>query len=231
MIGVVLGIVDDWMNDHTSVSVVESPINGFLIITLPPLLQKTIAKLDSNIGQLEEKLKYERQKFVSYNKDLEDAKSKCVPSPPCHPPPLLLGAYVLMPAGMLPIQIHTDVCGGQCPSPNHSQSPCFERHRIKPIVCGHAIYFLLFLSLLCTLFAAHVGVVSDRWNDRRFKASDAERAAIQAQCDNAEEELKEFERRDIKHKEDRKHCKAKLKKAEEKLAKDASKLQVLPPPP
>lgn len=44
--------------------------------------------------------------------------------------------------------------------------------------------------------------------------------------DAAEEELKEFERRDIKHKEDRKHCKAKLKKAEEKIAKDAAKLRV-----
>lgn len=71
--------------------------------------------------------------------------------------------------------------------------------------------------------------MSDYWIGCRFKASDAERAAIHAQCDNAEEELKEFERRDIKHKEDRKHCKAKLKKAEEKLAKDASKLQVRSP--
>lgn len=61
---------------------------------------------------------------------------------------------------------------------------------------------------------------------RRFKTSDMERAKIQKQLDSAEEELKEFERRDIKHKEDRKHCKAKLKKAEEKLAKDAAKMQV-----
>ena len=61
---------------------------------------------------------------------------------------------------------------------------------------------------------------------RRFKTSDTERAKIQKQLDAAEEELKEFERRDIKHKEDRKHCKAKLKKAEEKLAKDAAKMQV-----
>lgn len=40
-------------------------------------LQKTLAKLDSNIAQLEEQLQYELQKFDSYNKDLEEAKSKC----------------------------------------------------------------------------------------------------------------------------------------------------------
>ena len=37
--------------------------------------------------------------------------------------------------------------------------------------------------------------------------------------------LCQFERRDVKYKEDRRHCKAKLKKAEEKLAKDAARLQ------
>jgi len=38
--------------------------------------------------------------------------------------------------------------------------------------------------------------------------------------------VSQFERRDVKYKEDRRHCKAKLKKAEEKLAKDAARLQV-----
>ena len=38
--------------------------------------QKTLAKLDSNIAQLDEKLQYERQKFESYSKDLEEDKSK-----------------------------------------------------------------------------------------------------------------------------------------------------------
>ena len=59
----------------------------------------------------------------------------------------------------------------------------------------------------------------------RFKASDAERAAIQARLDEADEQMREFERRDIKHREDRKHAKAKLKKAEDKLAKDSAALQ------
>ena len=45
-------------------------------------MQKTLAKVDSNIRQLEEKLQYEQQKFVSYNKDLEAAKLKCVPITP-----------------------------------------------------------------------------------------------------------------------------------------------------
>ena len=42
-------------------------------------LQKTLAKLDSNIGQLEEKLAYERNKFVSYSKDLKEAETRCGP--------------------------------------------------------------------------------------------------------------------------------------------------------
>jgi len=52
------------------------------------------------------------------------------------------------------------------------------------------------------------------------------RAADQAELDAAAAEITEFERRDVKFKEDRRHCKAKLKKAEEKLAKDAARLQV-----
>ena len=60
---------------------------------------------------------------------------------------------------------------------------------------------------------------------RRFKESDRVRAADQAELDAAAAEITEFERRDVKYKEDRRHCKAKLKKAEEKLAKDAARLQ------
>ena len=60
---------------------------------------------------------------------------------------------------------------------------------------------------------------------RRFKDSEKTRAADQAELDAAAAEIAEFERRDVKFKEDRRHCKAKLKKAEEKLAKDATRLQ------
>ena len=64
---------------------------------------------------------------------------------------------------------------------------------------------------------------------RRFKESEKTRAADQAELDAAAAEIAEFERRDVKFKEDRRHCKAKLKKAEEKLAKDAARLQARPP--
>ena len=60
---------------------------------------------------------------------------------------------------------------------------------------------------------------------RRFKESEKMRAADQAELDAAAAEITEFERRDVKFKEDRRHCKAKLRKAEEKLAKDAARLQ------
>ena len=63
---------------------------------------------------------------------------------------------------------------------------------------------------------------------RRFKESEQMRAADQAELDAAAAEIAEFERRDVKFKEDRRHCKAKLKKAEEKLAKDAARLQACP---
>ena len=46
--------------------------------------------------------------------------------------------------------------------------------------------------------------------------------------DKAEEAFKEFERKDIKLREDMKHLKTKLKKLTDKIAKDATKLQVEP---
>ena len=49
---------------------------------------------------------------------------------------------------------------------------------------------------------------------------------VAKELERANEEFKEFERKDIKYREDLKHLKAKLKKLQEKLAKDSAKMQV-----
>ena len=54
----------------------------------------------------------------------------------------------------------------------------------------------------------------------------AERARVAAELEAASEEFRAFERQDIKFREDLKHLKAKVKKLQEKLARDEAKLQV-----
>ena len=46
------------------------------------------------------------------------------------------------------------------------------------------------------------------------------------ELERANEEFKEFERKDIKYREDLKHLKAKLKKLQDRLAKDSARMQV-----
>ena len=62
----------------------------------------------------------------------------------------------------------------------------------------------------------------------RYNAEVKQQAEIQAQLEKAEETFKEFERKDIKLREDMKHLKTKLKKLSDKIAKDAVKVQVAP---
>lgn len=54
----------------------------------------------------------------------------------------------------------------------------------------------------------------------------ADHGAVAKELERANEEFKEFERKDIKYREDLKHLKAKLKKLQEKLSKDSAKMQV-----
>ena len=54
----------------------------------------------------------------------------------------------------------------------------------------------------------------------------AERARVAGELEAAGEEFRAFERQDIKFREDLKHLKAKVKKLQEKLARDEAKLQV-----
>ncbi len=54
----------------------------------------------------------------------------------------------------------------------------------------------------------------------------ADHGGVAKELDRANEEFKEFERKDIKYREDLKHLKAKLKKLQDKLAKDSAKMQV-----
>ena len=54
----------------------------------------------------------------------------------------------------------------------------------------------------------------------------AERARVARELEAASEEFRAFERQDIKFREDLKHLKAKVKKLQEKLARDEAKLQV-----
>lgn len=51
--------------------------------------------------------------------------------------------------------------------------------------------------------------------------------AVAKELERANEEFKEFERKDIKYREDLKHLKAKLKKLQDKLSKDSAKMQVI----
>jgi structural maintenance of chromosome 4 len=63
-----------------------------------------------------------------------------------------------------------------------------------------------------------------RQHEDQYNAALAEHAAIQKDLESVQEEFKEFERKDIKHREDLKHLKAKIKKLDEKSAKDAGRL-------
>ena len=54
----------------------------------------------------------------------------------------------------------------------------------------------------------------------------ADHGSVAKELERANEEFKEFERKDIKYREDLKHVKAKLKKLQEKLTKDSAKMQV-----
>ena len=57
----------------------------------------------------------------------------------------------------------------------------------------------------------------------RVKAESTQHAAVQRELDAANERFKEFERRDVKLREDLKHLKAKRKKLMERLQRDAAK--------
>ena len=60
----------------------------------------------------------------------------------------------------------------------------------------------------------------------RFKDMSADHGGVAKELERANEEFKEFERKDIKYREDLKHVKAKLKKLQEKLTKDSAKMEV-----
>ena len=60
----------------------------------------------------------------------------------------------------------------------------------------------------------------------RAKSMGAERARVAGELEAASEEFRAFERQDIKFREDLKHLKAKVKKLQDKLARDETKLQV-----
>ncbi len=60
----------------------------------------------------------------------------------------------------------------------------------------------------------------------RYEAERKEHGKIQKELDAANERFKEYERKDVKLREDIKHLQAKQKKLADKHAKDAAKAQV-----
>lgn len=85
----------------------------------------------------------------------------------------------------------------------------------------------------CALTAGALGVVTGEcpacqllYACLRFKDMSADHDSVAKELERANEEFKEFERKDIKYREDVKHLKAKLKKLQDKLAKDTAKMQV-----
>ena len=41
------------------------------------VLQRNLNKIESNVAELEGKLKHEQEKFKTYNKDLKEAEKRC----------------------------------------------------------------------------------------------------------------------------------------------------------
>ena len=76
-------------------------------------------------------------------------------------------------------------------------------------------------TLECILFFCETKV-----RTTRYKEESKSQAATQAELDKANERFKEYERKDIKLREDLKHLKAKLKKLGDKLTKDTAKAEV-----
>lgn len=64
---------------------------------------------------------------------------------------------------------------------------------------------------------------------RRFAVQKKEHGRIQKELDAANERFKEYERKDVKLREDIKHLQAKHKKLRDKLAKDSAKAQARSP--
>jgi structural maintenance of chromosome 4 len=60
----------------------------------------------------------------------------------------------------------------------------------------------------------------------RFQKESKEHKAIQKELDTANERFKEYERKDVKLREDIKHLTARQKKLADKIAKDSAKAQV-----
>lgn len=60
----------------------------------------------------------------------------------------------------------------------------------------------------------------------RFKEEKREHGAVQRELDAANERFKEYERKDVKLREDAKHLGGKAKKLHEKQARDAARAQV-----
>lgn len=54
----------------------------------------------------------------------------------------------------------------------------------------------------------------------------ADHGSVAKELERANQEFKEFERKDIKYREDLKHLKAKLKRLQDRLAKDSARMQV-----
>lgn len=61
-------------------------------------------------------------------------------------------------------------------------------------------------------------------HEAKYNSVSKEYAGIQKELETASSDFKEFERKDIKYREDIKHIKSKLKKLEDKASKDANKL-------
>ena len=77
-------------------------------------------------------------------------------------------------------------------------------------------------------------LVTNQIDARRFEAEKKEHGRIQKELDAANERFKEYERKDVKLREDIKHLQAKQKKLADKRAKDSAKAQarhLIPPKP
>lgn len=88
-----------------------------------------------------------------------------------------------------------------------------------PCQCNRQVHHSLLLPVSPIL--VHICLTVHRFTDMS-----ADHGAVAKELERANEEFKEFERKDIKYREDLKHLKAKLKKLQEKLTKDTAKMQV-----
>lgn len=183
-------------------------------MTARAALQRNLELLEKNIGALDAKLAHEQGKLQTYSADLQAAEAKCVPAlPHCF-------SHALF--GELRYQ-------GQCNMHMLIYIACSQP---APILCGLWAPFLMCAACKTARMPSMISYALPQsphvpWLcARRVKAEAKQHAAVQRELDAANERFKEFERRDVKLREDLKHLKARRQKLAERAQKEGAKQTV-----